>query len=42
VENPLSSKLLRGELKEGDTVKVDIDKDNKVTFKNKAAAKITA
>jgi len=39
VENPLSSKLLRGELKEGDTVKVDIDKDNKLTFKTKSAAK---
>jgi ATP-dependent Clp protease ATP-binding subunit ClpC len=37
VENPLSSKLLRGELKEGDTVKVDIDKDNKLTFKTRAA-----
>ncbi|MGD1119896.1 MAG: AAA family ATPase [Dehalococcoidales bacterium] len=36
VENPLSSKILRGELKEGDTVKVDIDKDNKVTFKTRA------
>ena len=39
VENPLSSKVLRGELKEGDTVKVDIDKENKLTFKNKAAVK---
>ena len=39
MENPLSSKVLRGELKEGDTVKVDIDKENKLTFKNKAAVK---
>jgi len=39
VENPLSSKVLRGELKEGDTVKVDIDKENKLTFKNKATVK---
>ena len=39
IENPLSSKVLRGELKEGDTVKVDIDKENKLTFKNKAAVK---
>jgi len=42
VENPLSSKVLRGELKEGDTVKVDIDKENKLTFKNKAAIKTAA
>ena len=40
VENPLSSKVLRGELKEGDTVKVDLDKDGKeLTFKTKAAVK---
>jgi ATP-dependent Clp protease ATP-binding subunit ClpC len=37
IENPLSSKLLRGELKEGDTVKVDIDKENKLTFKTRTA-----
>ena len=37
VENPLSSKLLRGEIKEGDTVKVDLGKDG-LTFKTKAAA----
>jgi ATP-dependent Clp protease ATP-binding subunit ClpC len=43
VENPLSSKLLRGELKEGDTVKVDLDKEGKeLTFKTKAAAKAAA
>jgi len=41
VENPLSSKLLRGEFKEGDTVKVDLgDKD--LTFTTKATAKVTA
>ncbi len=35
VENPLASKLLRGELKEGDTVKVDLVK-GKLTFKAQA------
>ena len=43
VENPLSSKVLRGELKEGDTVKVDLNKEGKeLTFKIKAAAKAAA
>jgi ATP-dependent Clp protease ATP-binding subunit ClpC len=43
VENPLSSQLLRGELKEGDTVKVDLDKEAKaLTFKTKAPAKAAA
>jgi ATP-dependent Clp protease ATP-binding subunit ClpC len=37
IENPLSSKVLRGELKEGDTVKVDLDKEGSLTFKTKAA-----
>jgi ATP-dependent Clp protease ATP-binding subunit ClpC len=37
VENPLSSKVLRGELKEGDTVKVDLGKDG-LTFKTKTKA----
>ncbi len=42
VENPLSSKLLRGELKEGDTIKVDVDKEkDELTFKSKATAKVT-
>jgi ATP-dependent Clp protease ATP-binding subunit ClpC len=36
IENPLSSKMLRGELKEGDTVKVDLNKEGKeLTFKTK-------
>jgi ATP-dependent Clp protease ATP-binding subunit ClpC len=36
VENPLSSKVLRGELREGDTVKVDVDKEGKgLVFKTK-------
>jgi ATP-dependent Clp protease ATP-binding subunit ClpC len=40
VENPLSLKLLQGELREGDTVKVDLDKDGKeLTFKTKTAVK---
>ncbi|MFC1911674.1 ATP-dependent Clp protease ATP-binding subunit [Chloroflexota bacterium] len=38
VENPLSSKLLRGEYKEGDTVKVDLGKDG-LTFKTGAKSK---
>jgi ATP-dependent Clp protease ATP-binding subunit ClpC len=37
VENPLSTKLLSGELKEGDTVRIDLVKDG-LTFKTKAAA----
>ncbi len=41
VENPLSSKLLRGELKEGDTIRVDLGKDG-LTFKTKAAAEAAA
>jgi ATP-dependent Clp protease ATP-binding subunit ClpC len=41
VENPLSAKLLRGEFKEGDTIKVNIGKDG-LTFTAKAAAKVTA
>jgi ATP-dependent Clp protease ATP-binding subunit ClpC len=43
VENPLSSKMLRGELKEGDKVKVDLNKEGKeLTFKTKATAKAAA
>jgi ATP-dependent Clp protease ATP-binding subunit ClpC len=41
VENPLSSKVLRGELKEGDTVKVDLGKEG-LTIKTKTTAKATA
>jgi len=41
VENPLSSQVLRGELKEGDTVRVDLGKDG-LTFKIKAAVKAAA
>ena len=41
VENPLSSKLLRKELKEGDTIKVDLGKDG-LTFKTKTKKKETA
>ncbi|MDD5338034.1 MAG: AAA family ATPase [Dehalococcoidales bacterium] len=38
VENPLSSQLLRGQLKEGDVVKVDKDKEkDELTFKTKSA-----
>jgi len=40
VENPLSSKLLRGEFKEGDAVKVDLGADG-LTFST-GAAKVTA
>jgi ATP-dependent Clp protease ATP-binding subunit ClpC len=43
IENPLSGKVLRGELKEGDTVKVDVDKEGKdLTFKTKSAKVVTA
>jgi len=43
VENPLSSKVLRGELKEGDTIKVDVDKEGKgLTFKTRTPAKTPA
>jgi ATP-dependent Clp protease ATP-binding subunit ClpC len=42
VENPLSGQLLRGELKEGDVVKVDKDKEkDELTFKTKTAVKAT-
>jgi ATP-dependent Clp protease ATP-binding subunit ClpC len=41
VENPLSTRLLRGEFKEGDTVKVDLG-DGGLTFVAKAPAKATA
>ncbi len=41
VENPLSTKLLRGEFSEGDTVTVDLGKDG-LTFKTKAATKAGA
>jgi ATP-dependent Clp protease ATP-binding subunit ClpC len=40
VENPLSGKMLRGELKEGDTIKVDVDKEGKnLVFKTKTVSK---
>jgi ATP-dependent Clp protease ATP-binding subunit ClpC len=42
IENPLSSQILRGELIEGDIVKIDIDKEGKLTFKSKAAVKAAA
>jgi len=38
VENPLSSQILRGELKEGDSVKVDLGKDG-LTFKTREPAR---
>ena len=41
VENPLSSKVLRGELKEGDTVRVDLGKEG-LTFKKKTRAAAAA
>ena len=40
VENPLSTKLLRGEFKEGDIVKVDLGDDG-LTFTTRVAAKVT-
>jgi len=42
IENPLSSQLLKGEIKEDDVIKVDLDKEGKLTFKTKATAKATA
>ena len=36
VENPLSTRLLKGEFKQGDTIKVDLRNDN-LTFTTKAA-----
>ncbi|MGB2826613.1 MAG: AAA family ATPase [Dehalococcoidales bacterium] len=41
VENPLSTRLLRGEFKEGDTVKVDLG-DEGLTFVAKAPARAAA
>ena len=41
VDNPLSTKLLRGEYKEGDTIVVDLADDG-LTFTTKAATKATA
>jgi len=41
VENPLSSQVLRGELEEGDTVRVDLGKSG-LTFKKKAAVQAAA
>jgi ATP-dependent Clp protease ATP-binding subunit ClpC len=38
VENPLSSRILQGQFKEGDTVLVDVT-DDTVTFATKAAKK---
>ena len=43
VENPLSSQLLRGELKDGDVVMVDKDKEkDELTFKTKTKATVKA
>jgi ATP-dependent Clp protease ATP-binding subunit ClpC len=41
VENPLSTKLLRGEFKEGDTVKVDLGEDG-LTFTVKTTTQVAA
>ncbi|HEY82769.1 MAG TPA: AAA domain-containing protein [Dehalococcoidia bacterium] len=41
VENPLAAKLLRGEFKEGDVIKVDLG-DEGLTFTAKVAAQATA
>jgi len=41
IENPLSTRLLKGEFKEGDTIIVDLA-DGGLTFTTKAAAKATA
>jgi len=41
VENPLSTRLLKGEFKEGDTVKVDLG-DEGMTFVARAPARAAA
>ena len=41
LENELANKLLAGELKEGDTVLIDVSRD-KLTFTGKAPAKVAA
>ncbi len=41
VENPLSTKILRGEFSEGDTILVDLGPDG-LTFTKKVAAKVAA
>jgi ATP-dependent Clp protease ATP-binding subunit ClpC len=43
IENPLSSQLLRGEIKEDDVIRVDLNKEGKeLIFKTKATAKTAA
>ena len=42
VENPLSTKVLKGEFKEGDTVTVDLTDEETLTFTTKAAEKVKA
>jgi ATP-dependent Clp protease ATP-binding subunit ClpC len=42
IENPLSNQLLRGEVKEGDVIRVDLDKEGKLSFKTKGATKAEA
>jgi ATP-dependent Clp protease ATP-binding subunit ClpC len=43
IENPLSSQLLKGEIKEDDVIKVDLNKEGKeLIFKTKATAKAAA
>jgi ATP-dependent Clp protease ATP-binding subunit ClpA len=33
IQNPLALRLLEGSYKEGDTVRVDVDKDRRFVFK---------
>ena len=42
VENPLSTKVLKGEFKEGDTIIVDLTDEETLTFTTKATEKVKA
>ncbi|HWP93379.1 MAG TPA: ATP-dependent chaperone ClpB [Thermodesulfobacteriota bacterium] len=42
IENPLATKILQGEFKEGDTVLVDVDKNKEFVFTKKQKKKVAA
>jgi ATP-dependent Clp protease ATP-binding subunit ClpB len=42
IENPLATKILQGEFKEGDTVVVDVDKNKEFVFTKKQRKKVAA
>jgi len=39
IQDPLATEILKGDFKEGDTIKVDVDQDNEFTFKAKSRGK---